>query len=192
MLKLIDVFVWICVVLLILTLVLAIAKADEPAEAAGMPVATDTAEVDEYVSWWLQHNPKRRRTALSYTQLVVYWSNHCGDGRPNCRKLDPLLVSIIISLESSWRLDAVGTKTERGLMQVHPGTVRGINLGTAPGQIQAGTSVLRRCFDKCAGKTVRALNCYGTKGGKCTPVLPFAKRRVRIYTRAVKQFRRQL
>jgi soluble lytic murein transglycosylase-like protein len=190
MLKLIDVFVWVCVVLLILTLVLAIAKADEPEVSmdlveptAEMSMAPESQEVNDYVAWFLQHYPKRRARALSYVPLVIHWCEYY--------YVDPLLVSIMISKESSWRPDVRGrSHGEYGLMQVHGRkSIRGFDMTTPAGQIQAGVKRLKFAIDKCS-TLIQAINHYGT--GYCKPVRKFAKRRMRIYKRAVKQFRRQL
>jgi hypothetical protein len=195
MLKFIDVFIWACVLALLVTLISLIANGDEPEALSAtsvdetttyirpMPPVSRLAEanqIERYVSWWLQNYPRRRAVALTYIDPILYWSAFYG--------LDPLLVSIIISLESSWVYKSVGGRKEYGLMQVHPSNSRDLDTSTPIGQIQAGTRQLRRCYTKCGPRTLKALNCYGTKGGKCRPILSFAKRRVRIYRRMQEMF----
>jgi hypothetical protein len=186
--KLIDVFIWILVIMLVLILGIAISRADEPLAATALgeqPTVSGYSqgqnELDRYLDWWLRHYPYRRMKAQIYSQMAVKWAG--------VYRIDPLLVGIIISLESSWIPSAIGSKTEQGLMQVHPSNARDLDLRHPDDQIQAGCRLLRKCFDRCKGHTLRALNCYGTKGGKCRPALSFAKRRLRIYKRAISQFR---
>jgi len=144
-------------------------------------------EVSEYISHVLRSYPERRKKALKLAPVIVKYSLLYSDENV---KIDPLLVSLIIYLESSFRPQAVNTrensKGERGLMQMHGGAARGVDFDNPEDQIRGGIHHLRKCFDACRNER-QAINMYGT--GRCTPILQFAKRRHRLYKNVIRDFR---
>lgn len=139
------------------------------------------AEVTRYVEDWSKNLPTRyRRRALRHVYSVAHWSIYYD--------IDPLLVAVLISLESSWNTRARGKLGEIGLMQVLArGARKGFNLSTGDGQIQAGVRWLRVCIDDCDGSIRRGVNNYAT--GSCTKNWRGLRYRMRLYSRAVKFFR---
>jgi len=141
-----------------------------------------TREVESYVKWFHQNvSDRRTNRALKYVPFVV---SHSLD-----YQVDPLLVSVLISCESSWRMDRPGKIGEIGLMQVVPSNARGFDMATANGQIGAGTRTLRYCFDKCNGDIGKALTKYATGG--CYKKYDGLKRRLRLYKEAKERHREQ-
>lgn len=140
------------------------------------------AEVASYVDDWTKNlAPRYRQRAVRHVYSVAHWSIHYS--------VDPLLVAVCVSLESSWRVNAIGHVGEIGLMQIHPGNksaLKDIDVSTGDGQIQAGTRWLAECIDLC-GDTKRGLNAYAT--GSCSQEWRGLNYRWRLYQRAVKRFR---
>lgn len=145
--------------------------------------ATATAEVTRYVEDWAANlPPKFRRRALAQVSSVAQWSARY--------EIDPLLVAVLVSLESSWRVDARGKVGEIGLLQIHPRNRRaleGADMSTGNGQIEAGVKWLRFCVEQCGGDLRRGLNAYAT--GHCSPEWRGLAYRWRLYQKAVKRFR---
>lgn len=144
--------------------------------------AVATAEVQQYVRDWSANLPPRYyRRALEQVPSVVSWSV--------VYDIDPLLVAVLVSLESSWRVDARGKVGEIGLMQIHPKNRRaleGADMRDGDGQIEAGVKWLRACIDQC-GDVRRGLNAYAT--GHCDPEWRGLAYRWRLYQRAVSKYR---
>lgn len=106
--------------------------------------------------------------------------------------VDPLLASIILRYEGSWRKDRKGTRGEVGPMQVMPKYFKQFDLTTLDGQIHAGVSHLRVSLDKCGGDVARALSNYaaGVCGlGKSKTPLRKSRWRAQRYYRAVRKYR---
>ncbi len=109
--------------------------------------------------------------------------------------VDPLLVSIIIYHESSWRVNTPNGKIgERGLMQVHGVAAKGHNTSTPKGQLEAGITHLARCKkvcceNGCEDETKMMLGCYQT--GRCIESGSFIRRRHKKYMSVVKKYRRE-
>jgi hypothetical protein len=84
----------------------------------------------------------------------------------NKYRVDPLLLSTIIEIESAFNHKMQGSRGERGLAQIMPRGVcsQGQNLRTETGQANAGAHCLRMCFDRCETLD-RALTMYAC--GKC-------------------------
>jgi soluble lytic murein transglycosylase-like protein len=124
--------------------------------------AQATAEVTRYIETWAQKYPASRRRALAHVASVAHWAT--------VYDVDPLLVAVIVSAESSWRYDATGAVGEIGLMQLHPTTAakvgEDVDLATGDGQIHAGVQWLRRCIELCGGDARRGLGAYAS--GSCS------------------------
>ena len=135
--------------------------------------------VDEF------HAGMKPRYARKAKELIPYVLKHSeGYG------VDPLLVAVIISRESSWR-HFDGALGERGPMHVLPSRwSKPYNLETIDGQIEAGCARLRAAMDKCPSLE-RALTHYAC--GRCVSKSEITKRkirsRVRFYQRSVERFR---
>ena len=140
------------------------------------------SEVSQYVENWTKNLPPRfRNRAVKHVYSVAHWST--------LYDVDPLLVAVCVSMESSWRVNAIGTIGEIGLMQIHPGNkkaLKDIDMSTGDGQIQAGVRWLAECIDHC-GDTRRGLNAYAT--GSCTQEWRGLGYRWRLYQQAIKRFR---
>lgn len=135
------------------------------------------AEVANYIAWFLPHHKRRRRESFAVVSLLVQTSNDYG--------LDPKLIAVVITCESSWKSKAIGKTRERGLMQVHGVAAHGFDVRTVEGQIEAGVSWLASRVRKC--KTLeKALSAYQT--GWCRPILRSARMRVRLYSEAIERF----
>jgi len=141
-------------------------------------------EVVRYVEDLTKNLPSvYRNRAMKHVQSVAHWSVYYD--------VDPLLVAVKVSLESSWRSGARGkSDREIGLMQIHPGNKRareGFDLSEPDQQIQAGVKELRYCIDKCEGNIKQGINAYAT--GSCTEEWSGLGYRWRLYQRAVERFR---
>jgi len=78
--------------------------------------------------------------------------------------IDPYLLTAMAYCESTFRREAIGSRGERGLIQVGRGASRGCDLTTDIGQLECGASWLRRGIDRC-GSLHGGLTAYAT--GKC-------------------------
>lgn len=78
----------------------------------------------------------------------------------------PLLLTVLAKRESSFSVDAVGSRGEIGLLQVHGLAAKGCDLETPEGQLACGARWLRRSFDMCGGTWERAITAYAA--GYCT------------------------
>lgn len=91
----------------------------------------------------------------------------------------------IIYMESSFHSSVVGfARREIGLMQVHGVAARGCDLTNDVGQIECGTSWLRKCFDQC-GTMRGALTAYAT--GSCSSKKQSVNNRVEYRIRFLKK-----
>jgi len=81
------------------------------------------------------------------------------------------VVTAIAFRESSFRWDVTGPASEKGLMQVHPDTVRRFkcDMSTVAGQIDCGCKVLAWHHDRCGSDWRAALAAYGSRTAKCNP-----------------------
>lgn len=73
--------------------------------------------------------------------------------------LDPLLLAVVISCESTWRMDATGKIGEVGLMQVHGEAARGFDTSTIEGNLAAGARWLASRIEKY-GSLERGMMAY--------------------------------
>ncbi len=103
------------------------------------------------------------------------------------RGVDPLLTSVIISLESSWNVGSSGGLGELGLMQV-------MNPRITPrsftDEIMLGTEILQAAIKTCQD-TREALTWYAS--GSCKPRTELTRRKMayrhRLYQNAVERVR---
>lgn len=123
----------------------------------GQDTDPDVRAINAYVDYFHRLvRPSRARLAKRLTWTIVRESRQ--------RALDPLLVAVLVSLESGYRSDAKGARDERGLLQLMPAHCRGCDLDTPVGQIRAGTDRLAAAFAEC--KTLSgALTHYAC--GRC-------------------------
>jgi len=154
-----------------------------------MPVAVradEKAELEAYITDFLKPISKTRvykkrlAAALALVPTVITHAK--------LQEIDPLLVAVMISSESSWDFTAVGKLGERGLMQTHGRAAKGFDMADPVQQIAAGCAHLARALEFCKGDLPGALTRYGT-GGKCRPVARFVAWRLRDYQKAVKRYR---
>lgn len=137
-------------------------------------------EVRSYIRWFHRDtNQKRMENAF-------YLANHVVESAEKY-KVDHLLIAVIISLESSWRVAGRnGTAGEVGLMQVMPGGVCDTgNLKTPRGQIDAGARCLHLSREKCGDDITKIFTMYAS--GKCVSKSKRTQRKMKI---RVRQYRR--
>ncbi len=96
-------------------------------------------------------------------------------------QVPPLLLTVLAKRESSFSKDAVGSRGEVGILQVHGLAARGCDLSTAEGQLACGAKWLRKAFDMC-GTWERAITAYAA--GYCT-----APRKSKLATLVLSRFR---
>jgi len=140
-----------------------------------------TKEVTQYIKYWSKKlHPRHRRRALHFVKPIVHWSLNYG--------VDPLLVVSTMDVESSFYPNARGPNGEVGLMQLHSKESKARFKIWIPAQnIRAGTKWLKRGLDTC-GSVRGAIAFYNP--GKCNIVWPGLKKRLRLYQKAVKMFRK--
>ena len=137
----------------------------------------DAERVGAYVSDFLKNAPQRRARALELVPVVVAESR--------AKDFDPMLIAVMISLESSWKVNVTGGIGEVGLLQVVPGGVcaKGQDLTTGEGQIRAGINCLKLSRDACGDDLEQILTMYAS--GRCVSKSKRTKRmiekRIRIY-----------
>lgn len=148
--------------------------------------STVEQQLEDYVTEWMStirfcySYDQRLEDAKSYIPIVVKYSEQYD--------VDPFLIAIVISEESSWRMRAVGKSNDTGLMQVIPRYFEQFDLTTADGQIHAGVSHLRKSLDQCGGNVEQALTYY--KCNRCTPVHRKMRGRARRYRSDLWRFRK--
>jgi len=142
--------------------------------------ARATIEITRYVEDWSKNLPRSHRRAMRHVPIVAHWATEY--------EVDPLLVAVIVSLESSWKVGATGARGELGLMQFHADKAKaGFDLTVPDEQVHAGTRWLRICIDTCGGDAEQGLNNYAT--GSCTAPWSGLAYRLRHWRRAVRLFR---
>lgn len=97
--------------------------------------------VESYLDWWFRRTDgKRLAKARELVPLVVAAAQK--------ESLDPLLVAVVISYESSWAVGAAGAVGEVGLMQVHGLAVGDHDVTTIEGNLAAGCAWLASRIQK--------------------------------------------
>lgn len=145
-----------------------------------IPIKADTTtELIGFITDFLKLYPKRQRIALTYIPTIIA---KCGDD------IDPLLIAVMISMESSWKFEVQGELGETGLLQIMPKYAKGYRLDNPHEQIRAGIDHLRRAVNICNRNIKDAVNYYGC--GQCKPHRQFLKWRWRWYQRAIKKYRK--
>jgi len=138
-----------------------------------------TQELQAYISDYLELYPNRQKEAMTYIPTIIV---ECED------KIDPLLIAVMISRESSWDYKAQGKLGEVGLLQIMPRYAKGFDLADPHEQIRAGVRHLKRALTMCHGHIKDALNAMGC--GKCGPHKPFLAWRWHEYERAIRRYRK--
>lgn len=146
------------------------------------------AELDAYVDWF-HKNEKwsvKPRYARKAKELIPPLLKYC-----ERYEIDPLLMAIIFSRESSWR------KFRGDLGEVGPGHLmpskwsKQFDLTTLDGQIQGSVARMRQAIDKC-GSVTAAVTHYAS--GSCNPRKKSTEKavrtRIRQYRAAVERFRK--
>lgn len=144
---------------------------------------TDTNVLTKYVDWF--HRTMKSRYAARAKRLIPATVRYCRE-----YDVDPLLMGVIYSKESSWR-NFKGALDERGPGHVKPSKwSRQFNLATLDGQIEAAVARMRVAHDACRG-LMGALTHYAS--GSCVARTPTTTKivrwRVNAYRRAVRRFR---
>jgi len=78
------------------------------------------------------------------------------------------LFNVVIFQESSFRMDALGAKEEKGLGQVMNPNKYGCDMSTRFGQLECSAAYLQRGHRKC-GNWTGALSHYQSSTGACVP-----------------------
>lgn len=113
--------------------------------------------VEQYVSHFLRIYPERNDRAQNLIPKIKKLSKKNG--------IDYRIVVVMVTMESAWRTDAVGTIGEIGLMQIHGVCRMGHDLSTPLGQIKAGIMCLRLSRDACDGSDEQMVAMYAS--GNC-------------------------
>lgn len=151
---------------------------------AVVSTCADNAHADPTtkIELYLQHffakvKPSRLKKAMKLVPIVVMESEKNG--------FDPLLISVWISCESSWKPDVIGGIGEKGVLQVHGTCAKGHKLDTPESQIKAGVECFAMARDKCDGTIEQTLTMYAS--GKCKSkskrTHKLIRRRLKIYER---------
>jgi hypothetical protein len=146
----------------------------EPAKAG------ELSPTESFVSNFLQNYPSRKQKALELVPVIESEAEKAG--------FDPLLIAVMISLESSFKTSAVGGIGEVGVMQVVPGGVcaKGFDLSKPDEQIKAGVNCLRMGRDVCGNDLTRILTVYAS--GRCVSksrrTQAMIKHRIAVYNKA--------
>lgn len=143
--------------------------------------------VQNYVKWFHRgvKLPKRLTAALEVVPFLVDYSIQ--------NNIDPLLIAVFISCESSWRISVISESNlkEQGLMQVHGDSATKYDLSKPEEQIRAGVDALKRTIDTC-GSIPGGISAYISTNG-CTPkstiVQDKVDYRLKLYKQAKKAFR---
>lgn len=141
-------------------------------------LAVQYAELDGYIDWYLAHYTRRADNAKNvYVPIIVDESKKHG--------LDPLLMAVIVSFESSWLHKSSGKLNEGGLYQIMPRSPvrRRFKVDTIEGNIRGGVYWFGKAVEMCKGDMKQALSAY--QSGRCKPVLKSAKRRWNKYIEAL-------
>ena len=140
------------------------------------------SQLEKYViDFFSQSRPQKMNRALKHVPMVIYESQELN--------FDPLLIGVIISLESGWNSNAISDDGYNtiGLMQVHPDgpCSTGYRLKDPRENVQAGLNCLARCRSTCDGTLKQTLTKYAS--GRCRSKSERTKRmierRIRIYER---------
>lgn len=141
-------------------------------------------EVENYIEDYFKNLPDHHRIrALSYAPLIVHWSEKY--------QVDPLLMTVIIAYESSFRSDVIGDNGKAfGLMQVRwPPSLRGFDMSNPSDQIHAGVKHFSiNCFIPCDYDIEESLTAYATGG--CHKKFKGLRKRMRNYYKAIRIYRK--
>lgn len=146
-------------------------------EAPQAPTAILEPEVvlESYLEWFFASTNKRAlKPAKKLIPMVVAAAQKEG--------LDPLLVAVIISCESTWNVKAVGASHgEVGLMQLHGQSKVGFDVTTIEGNLAAGCAWLASRIEK-----------YGSVEAGVRHYIGFSSRAKRAATWRMKKYREAL
>jgi len=152
-----------------------IAEADvkpAPDVAFAWPAGTTAAEhgkrINDFLAWFFAScSPRRLARAHKVVPVLLVEAESAG--------VNPALVAAIVTLESTWRVGAVGSRGEVGLMQL---IRRGAPTEPAA-NLRAGIALLVESYRQC-GTTYGAVSMYAT-GETCA--WDGAARRLRLAAR---------
>jgi soluble lytic murein transglycosylase-like protein len=115
----------------------ALDEVDPGASASSEQIAV----VENYLDWWFRRTDGKRlaKAKVLVPRVVVAAEKE---------RLDPLLVAVMISYESSWAVNATGAVGEVGLMQVHGLATEGYDVSTLDGNLAAGCAWLASRVEK--------------------------------------------
>jgi hypothetical protein len=139
-----------------------------------------TIELTKFISNFLRLYPDRKEKALSYIPTII---TECGED------IDPLLIAVLISMESSWKFTARGVLGEVGLGQIMPKYAKGYQLEDPLEQVRASINHFRKALIMCKGNLKDATNAYGC--GQCKPHRAFLKWRWEWYLKMKKRYRKE-
>ena len=135
------------------------------------------SQLEKYVAHFHQNvSQSRLNRALKYIPMVETESTAAG--------FDPVLIGVLISLESSWLPDSLGKIGEKGFLQVVPDSVcsKGFDLDDTTQSLRAGLNCLKMHQVHCDGTLEQTLTSYAS--GRCRSkserTKRMIKRRIRI------------
>jgi len=147
------------------------------------------AELQAHIDDWLKPVAKtrlygqRKKEAIAMIPTIL---KYC-----EMYNVDPLRIAILISEENSWKQIGNGKKGEIGPLQVMPRLFRQFGLHTLDGQLHAGIYWFSEGMRRCNGNGAQANQWYFASG-KCRLVPSNrARRRDRLYRRAVLKYRKK-
>jgi hypothetical protein len=171
-------YIWTAVLVIVATYI-----DTEYGEAHSQEIKSDEQVLEEYVDWF--HRNMQTKYATKAKELIPATLKYCEQ-----YNIDPLLMAVIYSKESSWR-NFKGDMGEIGPGHVMPNKWTGrCDLKTLDGQIECAVDRMRFAFNKCPSLE-RALSHYAS--GSCRARTPktarLVKRRVKLYQAAIIKFR---
>lgn len=154
--------------------------------ATALAQATQARQPDQAMQGLFQNLPNLNMGAAAPASGVLTVPNGHGGvimQAANKYGVDPALIAAVMETESGFNADAVSRAGARGLMQLMPGTARGLGVTDATDPLQAalgGAKLLGQLLNKYDGNVEFALAAYNAGSGavdKYGGIPPYAETR---------------